>query len=279
MADADQRRKNSPGARRILADLPVAIAGPGQLKLLYQPRVDFHTRRCVGAEALIRWQHPEFGLLLPDLFIPAVEQSGLSARLTDWVLGEALQQVHGWRSDGFELSIAINMSGLDLEAGYFAGRVIEALSRYEVPPRLLEFEFTERVLYRDSARTRQQLSQLRRAGLTITIDDFGVGYNNLIQLTQVPAQKLKIDRALVSGLEQAPDRQTIVRWVIRLAHELGLGTVAEGIETGSLFDLIGSWGCDEAQGYFISRPLEPADLTKWLHARTSGLAVTGFSPA
>ncbi len=265
MADDDhQRGTNCPSPERLLADLPAAIAAPGQLKLLYQPRVEFQARRCVGAEALIRWFHPEFGLVLPNLFIPAVENSGLGARLTDWVLSEALRQARRWQLNGFEIPIAINMSSLDLESGYFVGRVVEALNSHKLSPRLLEFEFTERVLYRDTLRTRQQLAQLRRAGFTITIDDFGVGYNNLIRLTQVPAQKLKIDQALVKGLEQCPARQTIVKWIIQLAHELGICTVAEGIETASLFDLIGSWGCDEAQGYFISRPVDPAALTDWL---------------
>ncbi len=255
--------------RELLDDLRGAIDDPGQLRLEYQPRIDLQSSRCVGAEALLRWRHPSLGLLPPGEFIPLVEDQALIVPLTDWVMDHVMgfaagAFVAGLRDTDPEFRLSVNIAPLNLTEGYFIGRLVEAIGRHGIDPARLELEFTEGTAINDSARTRRQLQQIRRLGMRVCIDDFGAGYSNLTYFKRVPADLIKIDRALIAviGDDQASD--TIVKWIIGLAHELRLRVVAEGIDNSQKAAALSRWGCDEGQGYAFAKPMAGARLAGWI---------------
>jgi EAL domain-containing protein (putative c-di-GMP-specific phosphodiesterase class I) len=249
---------------QLLHDIREALAQPDELSLVYQPRLDFVSGRCIGAEALLRWQHPRFGNVPPGEFIPLVEQTALARPVTEWVLNAAIGQTARWRRAGYRQKISINVSALNLEEEDFADRLGTLLAQHDVPPAAIELEFTESALARDNARVVSQLNALKRTGIDIAIDDFGTGYSSLSYLQQIPANILKIDRSFVRSLTTSEHDQKLVRAMIAMAHDLGYRVVAEGIETKDAYDLLASWKCDEAQGYYIARPLLLPDMQGWL---------------
>ncbi len=251
---------------RLLNDFQAALDAPDQLALAYQPRVDLSDMHCRGVEALLRWRHPTFGAVAPDEYIPHVERTALCARLTDWVVAEALRQASLWRRAGRKLTMSINASALNLEERDFAERLLGAIERAGVRPEMVELEFTESAVARDSARVIAQLVELRSYGVEIAIDDFGAGYSNLSYLQQLPASVLKIDRQFVMRLETSPRDQKLVQTVIRMAHDLGYRVVAEGIETEPALDMLRGWTCDEGQGFLLSRPTTAVAIEDWLDA-------------
>lgn len=248
----------------LLTDIRHALDHADELALVYQPRVDLTSGRCVGAEALLRWRHPTLGNVPPGEFIPLVEQTALARPVTEWVLDAAIGQVARWRQGGRAPKVSINASALNLEEPDFASRLLRTLERHQVDAGGIELEFTESALARDGARVLEQLGELRRLGVEIAIDDFGTGYSSLSYLQQLPASVLKIDRSFVSSLATCQRDQRLVRAMIAIAHDLGYRVVAEGIETQDAYELLASWACDEAQGYHISRPLVPVALQEWL---------------
>ena len=235
-----------------------------ELVLHYQPKVSFSTGRVVSAEALVRWQRPGQALLLPDEFIPLAERTGLIRPLTEWVLHEALRQCAAWRSAGIEITLAVNLSARNLQEAHLAEQVAAHLAAWNVPPECLELEITESAIMADPVRALAVLTRLDAMGVRLSIDDFGTGYSSLAYLKQLPVDTLKIDKSFVMGLAKDGNDAVIVHSTIDLAHNLGLKVVAEGVEDQQAWDMLYDWGCDTAQGYFMSRPLAAADFMTWL---------------
>jgi diguanylate cyclase (GGDEF)-like protein len=240
-----------------------------ELVLHYQPKVDLETGRVSGVEALVRWQHPERGLLAPDTFVPLAEQTGLMKSLTTNVLEQALRQTAAWADEGLSVRMAVNVSARDLHDDAFCDRVSDALNRTGVAASMLELELTERVVMADPARAMENLTALSRLGVRLSLDDFGTGYSSLAYLRRLPVTEIKIDKSFVLRMDVDDEDATIVRSTIDLAHGLGLRVIAEGVETAETWQRLSDLGCDAAQGYFLSRP-HPADVvTDWLAARDS----------
>jgi EAL domain-containing protein (putative c-di-GMP-specific phosphodiesterase class I) len=257
---------NEASAERLLLEdgLRTAIA-KRELSLHYQPQLDLPTGRVVGLEALLRWHHPVMGMVPPLKFIPVAEDTGQIEAIGLWVLEQALTQIAVWRMAGHDdLRIAVNLSAHQLRDGQFTERVSQALLLHGLPGDALELEITESVAMRDPAHTAELLRQLRRHGVALAIDDFGTGYSSLAYLKQLPLSCLKLDRSFVMDIESDPNDAAICTATIQLAHSLGLGVVAEGVETSVQLEFLRRLGCDIVQGYFISKPLPAAEMTRFL---------------
>lgn len=227
-----------------------------ELVLYFQPQVSANDGRLISAEALIRWIHPKRGLVPPFEFIPLAEKIGLITLITDWVLDKALLHIHGWRSQGYDVKISVNLSGKDLhEYGKLTTTLSDLIAKYRVPASALELEITESVLMTEPQRARSELMRLRELGFSLTIDDFGSGFSSLNYLKILPANALKIDRSFVIEIEKHGSDRAIVGGIIALAKSLGLTTVAEGVENTEQFEVLKNIGCDVMQGYLISKPL------------------------
>lgn len=258
-------------------DLRQAIE-QGQMQLYYQPKIDGRQGQIRGVEALLRWNHPERGLLSPGLFIPIAERFGLIGSLGNWVIDEACRQMRAWAEMGLHMRVAINLSVHQLREEDLAARVEAALSRNLLDPSQLLCEITESVAMEDLKSTQRVFEELARIGVFLSIDDFGTGYSSLSYLRQLPARQLKIDRSFVADVETSADARAIVSAVIQLAHELGLRVVAEGVETEGQRDILLGLRCDELQGYFLARPMPAETLEAWTEGRKpSGAA--DFSPS
>ncbi len=242
-----------------------------ELVLHYQPKVRFADDEIGGLEALVRWQHPERGLLFPAEFLPAAEQSGLIEPLTAWVLRRALADQAGWVALGQSWPVAVNVSARNLEAPGFPPFVAELLAEHGTPPGRLLLEVTETALACDAEQAARAVVELTALGIGVAVDDFGLGYTSLSQLRSVPVAEVKIDRTFVTDLDSDPQNQAIVRSVIALAHGLGLRVTAEGVETQRVSTWLAEAGCDDAQGYLYARPeVWPHLLDLFLHPRGSG---------
>ncbi|MEJ7891486.1 MAG: EAL domain-containing protein [Solirubrobacteraceae bacterium] len=239
-----------------------------ELVLHYQPKVDLTTRQTVGVEALIRWNHPSGKLLAPDAFMPVVERSELMVPISEWVINEALRQLQSWREDGYDLTMAVNIGARCLVPGTSLFDTIDELTRHwGIPPDKLTLELTECALIDTAAPG--LLEQLQHERLSI--DDFGTGYSSLVYLQRLPVVEIKADRSFVTTLATVPADATIVRSTIDLAHNLSLKVVAEGVEDETTMDRLIEYGCDEAQGYFFSRPLPGDEIEHWLETSPFGL--------
>ena len=244
----------------LLNDFVRALDDPQQLSLAYQPRIDLRTGARAGVEALLRWAHPEFGNVSPGEFVPLVEQTALARPMTEWVIAAAVRQSRAWRAAGLMLPISINASALNLDEADFAERLLAAVAAGSIEARHLEVEFTESAVARDPDHVIGQLTALKEAGIGVAIDDFGTGYCNLAYLQKLPVSVLKIDQSFVRSLITSPKDQMLVRTMITMGHDLGYGIVAEGIEDRETYDLLAEWGCDEGQGYFMSKPVSPYEI-------------------
>lgn len=245
---APEYDRRSPERLGLMAELRDAIED-GQLLLHFQPKVEIQSRRIIGVEALVRWQHPRLGLLPPDKFILAAEQTGLIGPLTRWVLIDALTRCHG-----SELHVSVNLSARSLHDPHMAASVAEALTATGAAPGLLTLEVTESAIVLDPKRAEQTLAALNGMGIRISVDDFGTGYTSLASIKHLSLKEIKIDKSFVLGMLENSSDATIVRSVIDLGHNLGLRVVAEGVETKAIFEALADLGCDEAQGYYISKP-------------------------
>jgi diguanylate cyclase (GGDEF)-like protein/PAS domain S-box-containing protein len=244
----------------------------GEFELLYQPLVDARTGECRGVEALIRWHHPERGLIGPDDFVPVAEQRRLMRRIGRWSIRQALRAVRTWHQDHPAhplLSIAVNLSSLEFHAADLADSVAALLREEDAPGHWLELELTERVLMDDIDAVQRALQRLKRLGVHIAIDDFGTGHSSLAHLRELAVDKIKIDRSFVVGLPADPSAMAISRAVVQLAHGLGLKVTAEGVETEAQRETLQALGCDELQGYLIAHPLGAAEFSAWLAERTA----------
>ncbi len=265
---------HSPRLLQLAGGLQQAILQEG-LCLFYQPKVRLETGKVCGVEALVRWRHPEHGLIAPDQFIPLAEETGLIGPLTQWVLNRALLDCQKWRATGLNLPIAVNLSMRNVQDPLMPDLVSELLTKTGVPPGMLTLEITESLLMADPAAALEVLNRLSSLGLKLAIDDFGTGHSALGYLKQLPVNELKIDKAFVLNLS-APgtggmrtDRM-IVRSVTALAHALGLDVVAEGVENQRTYELLGTMRCNVVQGYYVSRPLPATEVERWV--RTTAFA-------
>jgi EAL domain-containing protein (putative c-di-GMP-specific phosphodiesterase class I) len=254
---------NSPERLALIGDLRRAI-DIGELTLHYQPKVHLGSMRADGAEALVRWKHPERGLIPPDQFIPLAEHTGLIRALTRWVLDAALRDCRAWLDQGWKVSVAVNASMQDLHDADFPDLVRRTLSAHGVQPRYLRIEVTEGAMMADPARTREILARLRSLGVRVSIDDFGTGYSSLAYLKRLPVDELKLDRSFVRDLVTDKEDAAIVRSTIGLAHDLGLDVVAEGAEDLATLDHLAELGCDHVQGYVLSKPVPVQAFVEWL---------------
>lgn len=233
----------------------------GQFVLHYQPKLDLASGRLLGAEALIRWNHPDLGLIYPGRFIAVAEETGLIAEIGDWVLQEACREAAKWKQAlGLELTVAVNLSALQFKRGDVEQIVTDALQATGLAPQLLELELTESILIRDTEPVLAAVKRLKLMGVKLSIDDFGTGYSSLSYLKRFEVDKLKIDQSFVRDLVSDAEDAAIIRAIIQMAHSLGLTTVAEGVENKETEDMLRLYQCDEAQGYFYARPLSPADF-------------------
>ncbi len=247
----------------LLTELRRAVEND-ELRLFLQPKVDLKSGAVISAEALVRWEHPQRGLVPPMEFIPFAEQTGFIRQLTAWVLAESAHALKLAQGHGFDLRISVNLSTRDLLDQDLPTKIDQLLAGYSVTPQGLCLEITESAIMDDPQRALQTLERLSEMGFKLSIDDFGTGYSSLAYLKRLPVNELKIDKSFVMAMERDLDDARIVRSTIELAHNLGLTVVAEGVETGKAWKLLAELGCDEGQGYFISRPMPTPRFFEWL---------------
>jgi diguanylate cyclase (GGDEF)-like protein len=251
---------------RTLQELRLAIS-QDQFLVYYQPKVSLLTGAVTGVEALVRWQHPTRGLLLPEEFLDLVEESGLMHELTRIVLATALDQAVVWQAGGHALTIAVNMSASSLINVELPEQILRMVGDRGLPASALMLEITEDFLMSDRDRARAVLTRLRDAGIQIAVDDFGTGYSSLSYLRDLPIDELKLDRSFVLPMAEDARASSLVASTIDLAHSLGLRMVAEGVENGAAYDELARYGCDHAQGFYMSEPVPAVELDLWLSAR------------
>ncbi|HEY4485342.1 MAG TPA: EAL domain-containing protein, partial [Nitrospiria bacterium] len=262
--------RHSPRRLALMGELRHSIE-KHELVLYYQPKIDLATGRTTGVEALVRWRHPQKGLILPDEFITLAEHTGFIKSLTLWVLNEGIRQYRAWRQAGIEVSVSVNLSARNLQDLQLPEQIAELLRTDGPKPGQLELEITESAIMADPARAMEILTRLRGMGIRFSIDDFGAGYSSLGYLKKLPVDEVKIDKSFVIGMAANEDDAVIVRSTIDLAHNLGLKVVAEGVESQKIWERLVAMGCDAAQGYYMCRPIPADELTRWLSESPWGL--------
>jgi len=255
----------------MLRDLRQALAGD-ELELFFQPKIDARSGKVTAAEALIRWNHPRRGMVMPNTFIPLAERSGLIGPLGNWVIEAACKQARAWRESGLRMRVAINLSAHQMRQEDIAERIADALRRYRIHPSLLTCEITESAAMEDTRATQETFRKLGELGAHLSIDDFGTGYSSLSYLRQLPAEELKIDQSFVADVDRSADARAVVDAVVKLAHALGLKVVAEGVETPRQQQALVELGCDELQGYLFAKPMTARALLMWALGDKSELA-------
>ncbi len=241
-----------------------------ELVLYYQPRIDAHSGRLNSVESLIRWQHPQRGLIAPDSFIPAAEESGLIVPIGAWVIREACRQHVAWREAGAgDIGVSVNLSAIQLKHGGLVATLREVLRDFPIAPGLIEFELTESILMENVDDTIATLRAIKALGFALSIDDFGTGYSSLNYLCRFPLDKLKIDMSFVQNIHKSPQNLAVTKAIIGLGHTLGLSVTAEGVESAADAEVLRHAGCDELQGYYFARPMPQAQLATWLAQTTA----------
>jgi EAL domain-containing protein (putative c-di-GMP-specific phosphodiesterase class I) len=249
----------------------------GQLALHFQPIVDAGSPRHRGAEALLRWHHPEKGFISPAEFIPLAEATGQIVGIGDWVLEQACRCWSAWHQDGLDPGfLAINLSRIQFRRR-FSRKLSELMSAYGIPPHALEFEITESVLLDDHHQVVDELNSLRAAGVRLSLDDFGTGYSSLSYLKRFRFDVLKIDRSFIAGLPGNPDDVSLVKAILAMANGLDLRVLAEGVERSEQLDYLAAQGCDFAQGYLIARPMSEDAYCAYLKDRQADGVAAGSS--
>ena len=246
----------------LLRDLRQVVA-EGRLQLAYQPKIDARSLQVTAAEALLRWHHPQRGVVSPAVFVPLAERHGLMPEIGRWVIEEACRQAGAWRLQGLRMRVAVNVSGHQLRQDDSITHLCDCLRRHGVQPGRFTVEITESVAMEDTQVTRQAFERLREAGIHVSIDDFGTGHSSLGLLRKLPAAELKIDRAFVTDLDSNADARSIAETIVRMAHQLDLRVVAEGVETEAQRDWLLKMGCDELQGFLFAKPMSPTALAIW----------------
>jgi EAL domain-containing protein (putative c-di-GMP-specific phosphodiesterase class I) len=243
--------------------------------LHYQPQIDLNSGQVIGAEALLRWQHPELGLVAPGRFIHIAEESGMIVPIGEWVLHTACEQAVAWQRAGLPpLLMAVNLSAVQFRRGNVEQSVTQALTQSGLDPALLELELTESILIQNVEQVLSTVKALKRLGVKLAIDDFGTGYSSLSYLKRFDIDKLKIDQSFIRDLATDPDDAAIVHAVVQMAHSLNLKAIAEGVEHAAMLGQLREFGCDEAQGYYFARPMPADDFAHFL-ARQANAPQTG----
>ena len=246
----------------LLRDLRRAIQHQ-ELELYYQPKIHAPSGQITGAEALMRWHHPQRGMVGPNIFIPLAERFGLINAMGNWLIDDACRQIRAWRDEGLRMRVSINLSVHQLRQEDLVARITDALKRNHIEPHVLTCEITESAAMEDTRATLKVIERLAAAGVLLSIDDFGTGYSSLSYLRQLAAGELKIDRSFVLDLESSADARAIVDAVVKLAQALGLKVVAEGVETEEQQKILRLLGCDELQGFLFAKPMSAKALTLW----------------
>ena len=236
----------------------------GELVVYYQPKVDMSSEHITGVEALVRWQHPEKGMIRPDLFIPMAEETGIIHPFTAWLIEEVSQQIRQWQNRGIDLVVAINLAPRNLLEADLPGRLERAIMSQGIHPEHFMMEITERGFIADPQRAMATLNRIHEIGMPISIDDFGTGYSSLAYLKDMPIDELKIDQSFISTMNEDAGTLTIVQTIIQMAHFLGLEVTAEGVESAEEWRRLELMGCDRAQGYYMGKPMPVEELERWL---------------
>jgi diguanylate cyclase len=273
---ARDRDTNTRDNLALASELPGAIAS-GELEIHFQPKADAASGRIVGLEALVRWRHPQRGLLAPDAFIPLAEQAGLMRDLTRVVMAGALSRCRTWRDAGHDVHVAVNVSFTDLLDAQFPLEVVTALAQHDLDPSALIIEVTESAIMSDGTRVGDVLARISEFGVGISLDDFGTGYSSLTHLRTLPVSEVKIDRSFVKRMRSESTVDAIVRATIQLAHDLGMGVVAEGVEDDETWETLDRLGCELIQGYALSRPLAAGEVQAVLTANEEQAALRHLS--
>lgn len=266
------RHHDRDKGRPLVEEFKLALEdGDRQLFMTFQPKINLRTQQIHGVEALVRWRHPDRGMVFPDAFIPLAEDAGLIDKLTMHVLNHTLAQQTAWRAEGIDLTVAVNLSAKTLQDARFPAQVQDMMRRWSTDPTKLVLEITESAIILDVDRATATLNQLDSLGIGISIDDFGTGYTCLSYIRRLPVEELKVDKSFVIGMSTSPDDWVIVSSLIELGHNLGMTVVAEGVEDEQTLRTLCEVGCDYAQGYYMARPLPADDLTEWLLTSPWGL--------
>jgi diguanylate cyclase (GGDEF)-like protein len=258
-----QQDNYSIGRLALMADLRQALQHDA-LSLHYQPKLNLDNGEVIGVEALLRWDHPEYGVIPPEQVVQLAEHTGLIGPLTYWVLERAVTTAAAWRAKGRALNMAVNLSVHNLRDQQFQTRVAECLAAHQLPPQALTLEITEHAMMANPMEATQILHALDAMGVQLAVDDYGTGFSSLAYLKQLPVDELKIDKSFVMRMHENPNDEIIVRSTVDLAHNLGLRVVAEGVEDAATWNSLREFGCDYAQGYHMSRPLPLGELDAWL---------------
>ena len=273
-----QEQNNTARAALRMSELRQAIIAD-QLFLLYQPKINLKNGSIAGVEVLTRWQHPALGLIPPDEFIPVAERTGLIIPLTLWVLHQSLLQCRVWNDMGIDIGIAVNLSMWNLEAQELPDQIAGLSKSIGMSADRLELEITESAIMGDPQRTMRTLTLIRDLGVHFTIDDFGTGYSSLAHLRKLPVTGMKIDKSFVQNMESDRDNAVIVRSIIDLGHNLGLKVTAEGVETQAARDMLVSFECDEAQGYYYSYPIQAHEIAEFFRKSRHSFTDSSLSAA
>lgn len=257
--DSEERNR---GSLAVIGELRQAIE-TDQLRLYYQPKVELATRTICGAEALVRWEHPERGMISPGYFVPMAERTGLIHLLTHWMINAGFACAYSLNEAGIAMPLAINLSARDLEDAHLVDRITGLMTTWGGKPSWMQFELTESALMEDPACALEVLGRLSSMGFKLFVDDFGTGYSSLSYLQRLPVDAIKIDQSFVRAMLSDDDTRTIVRSTVEMAHSIGLEVVAEGVESEALWDQLRSLGTDVAQGWYISEPFPAEQFDNW----------------
>jgi EAL domain-containing protein (putative c-di-GMP-specific phosphodiesterase class I) len=268
--DRDRRSRTS-----LLPDLQEALQSGAGLSLHYQPKIDLDSGNCTSVEALLRWEHPDRGMVPPGLFVPLVERTALIGPMTQYVLQAAVRQMQFWQTEGIDLRMAVNLSVRNLEEKGLPQRIVDMMRRNDINPAQLEVEVTETALMAAPDRINQALMTLRVQGVTVALDDFGTGHCSLGYLRDLPADTVKLDRSFLVRLDSDERSHVLVGATIETAHRLGFNVVGEGVEEAATLASLRELGCDTGQGYHFARPMPENLLLDWLASRKA----KGCAPA
>jgi diguanylate cyclase (GGDEF)-like protein/PAS domain S-box-containing protein len=267
----DDYERRTPDDLALVVEMRSAIER-NEFVLFYQPKLHLRSGLVTRAEVLLRWNHPQRGMIPPNTFVPIAERTGLIKPITDWLIDHALQQCRLWQDEGAPVHVAVNISARSLLEQTLPAKIQASLDKWRVDPRFMKIEITESSIMADPAHALAILSMLQSMGVRLSVDDFGTGYSSLTHLRQLPIDEIKIDKSFVMGMTSNEADASIVRTVIDLGHNLGKQVCAEGVENEETWRMLKDMGCDLIQGYWISKPLSAPDLLQWLLETSWGLA-------
>jgi len=268
--DENEAKKQSADQLSLVVELRHALER-NELEPFFQPKLHMRSGLMTRAEVLLRWNHPQRGQISPTVFVPIAERTGLIRTVTDWLLERALAQVHAWRDAGAPIHIAVNISAKSLLDQALPSKIHSMLTKWDVDPRFLKIEITESSIMADPSHALAVMSMLQSMGVRLSVDDFGTGYSSLTHLRELPIDEIKIDKSFVTGMTTSDADAAIVRTVIDLGHNLGKQVCAEGVEDEATWNMLRDLGCDLAQGFWISRPVNGTELMDWLVKTSWGL--------